>query len=505
LIILRLYHGVMNDKAPQVTNLEDAQKLINQLWGIVHVQTETIDSLTQQISSLKIQVESLTTEVKILKGKLSKNSKNSSKPPSTDGYSKPAPKSLRKKSDKSSGGQSGHKGHTLRMVEIPDFIDEHKVTVCQHCSESLSAAPIVDIERRQVFDLPPIELQVTEHQAQVKQCSTCGGKTKARFPEGIQKGTQYGTKIQAILTYFSQYQLLPYLRTQEMFQDLFNVKLSQGTIKNVLSRGADGLNEFSQNLKTALLASPVNHFDETGLRVDKKLYWLHVASNEQLTYYYIHEKRGKEAMDDMDILPNYQGYAVHDHWMSYYRYFCQHVLCNAHHLRELTFVEEQYKQPWAAKMKQCLQGVKIAVEEAISAGNSSLTKQQILGFEHYYDGILFEAKQQIPIMPTAKVKKRGRVKKHKSHNLLNRLVEHKSEVLGFMYNFMLPFDNNLAERDVRMTKLKQKISGCFRSENGGDVFCSLRSYLSTVKKQGINRLDALIDLFNGKPFIPSLN
>ena len=210
-------------------------------------------------------------------------------------------------------------------------------------------------------------------------------------------------------------------------------------------------------------------------------------------------------MDDMDILPNYQGYAVHDHWMSYYGYFCQHVLCNAHHLRELTFVEEQYKQPWAAKMKQCLQGVKIAVEEAISAGNSSLTKQQILGFEHYYDGILFEAKQQIPIMPTAKVKKRGRVKKHKSHNLLNRLVEHKSEVLGFMYNFMLPFDNNLAERDVRMTKLKQKISGCFRSENGDDVFCSLRSYLSTVKKQGINRLDALIDLFNGKPFIPSLN
>lgn len=495
----------MNDNAPQVTNLKDAQTLINQLWKIVHVQAETIDSLTQQVNSLTQQVCSLTAEVKTLKGKLAKNSKNSSKPPSSDGYSKPAPKSLRKKSGKSSGGQSGHKGHTLRMVATPDFIEEHKVTVCEHCSECLSAAQIIDIERRQVFDLPPIALQVTEHQAQIKQCATCGGKTKAHFPAGIGKGTQYGSKIQAILTYFSQYQLLPYLRTQEMFQDLFNVKLSQGTIKNVLSRGADGLNGFSESLKNALLTSPVNHFDETGLRVDKKLHWLHVASNEQLTYYFIHKKRGKEAMDDMDILPNYQGYAVHDHWMSYYRYLCQHVLCNAHHLRELTFVEEQYKQPWAAKMKQCLQGIKLAVDEAISSGLTSLTEQQIIGFEHYYDGILFEGKLQIPILATTKVKKRGRVKKHKSHNLLNRLVEHKNEVLAFMYDFMLPFDNNLAERDVRMTKLKQKISGCFRSENGGDVFCSLRSYLSTVKKQGINRLDALIDLFNGKPFIPTIN
>jgi len=321
----------------------------------------------------------------------------------------------------------------------------------------------------------------------------------------IGKGAQYGTNIQAILTYFNQYQLLPYQRTQEMFQDLFNIHLSQGTIKNVLSRGADALTEFTEQLKTTLLSSPINYFDETGLRVETKLNWLHVASNEKLTYYFIHKKRGKEAMDEMGILPDYQGNAVHDHWMSYYQYNCQHVLCNAHHLRELTFVEEQYQQPWALKMKECLLGIKSAVEEAISLGGTTLTQAQILGFEHYYDRIVFEGKQQIPIIRPPKVKKRGRVKKHKSHNLLNRLIEHKSEVLAFMYNFALPFDNNLAERDIRMTKLKQKISGCFRSEDGGDIFCSLRSYLSTVKKQGLNRLDALIDLFNGTPFIPSMN
>ena len=495
----------MNDKAPQVTNLKDAQMLIDQLWDVVAIQDKTINSLTLQVGTLTKQVSSLTAEVKILKGKLSKNSNNSSKPPSSDGYSKPAPKSLRKKSGKPSGGQHGHKGHTLRMVDNPDFIVENKVTACTHCSADLSQTPIVDIERRQVFDLPPVALQVTEHQAQIKHCTACGEKNKAPFAEGIQKGTQYGTQIQAILSYFSQYQLLPYQRTQEMFQDLFNIKLSQGTIKNVLSRGAKGLKQFNEQLKEALLASPVNYFDETGLRVDKNLHWLHVASNEQLTYYTIHKKRGKEAMDEMDILPNYQGYAVHDHWKSYYRYHCEHVLCNAHHLRELTFIEEQYKQSWAAKMKQCLQGIKIAVDEAILSGEESLTAPQILGFEQYYDSILFEARQEIPKLAKPERKKRGREKKHKSHNLLNRLVEHKSEVLAFMNNFMLPFDNNLAERDIRMTKLKQKISGCFRSEAGGDIFCSLRSYLSTVRKQGVNRLDALIDLFNGKPFIPTLH
>jgi len=495
----------MNDKAPQATNLDDAQTLINQLWEITRAQEKTIDVLTQQVSSLTKQVDSLTVEVKILKGKLAKNSNNSSKPPSSDGYSKPAPKSLRKKTGKPSGGQRGHKGQTLRMVVKPDVVEKHGITACTHCCADLSHAPVIDVERRQIFDLPPITLQVTEHQAHIKHCKTCGKNSKATFPDGIGKGAQYGTNIQAILTYFNQYQLLPYQRTQEMFQDLFNIHLSQGTIKNVLSRGADALSKFTEHLKTTLLASPTNYFDETGLRVETKLNWLHVASNEKLTYYFIHNKRGKEAMDEMGILPDYQGYAVHDHWMSYYRYNCQHVLCNAHHLRELTFIEEQYQQPWATKMKDCLLGIKAAVEDANALGHSALTQAQIVGFEHYYDGIVCEAKQQIPIIEAPKLKKRGRVKKHKSHNLLNRLIEHKNEVLAFMYNFSLPFDNNLAERDIRMTKLKQKISGCFRSEDGGDIFCSLRSYLSTVKKQGINRLDALIDLFNGNPFIPSMN
>jgi transposase len=185
-----------------------------------------------------------------------------------------------------------------------------------------------------------------------------------------------------------------------MFQDLFNIHLSQGTIKNVLSRGADALIGFTEQLKNTLLASPTNYFDETGLRVETKLNWLHVASNEKVTYYFIYQKRGKEAMDEMGILHDYQGYAVHEHWMSSYQYNCLHVLCNAHHLRELTFVEEQYQQPWAKKMEECLLGIKSAVEEAILSGKSALSQAQIVGFEHYYDGIALEAKQQIPIIET---------------------------------------------------------------------------------------------------------
>ena len=482
----------MNDKPPQVTDLKEAQLLINQLW---------VDA-----KSLIEKVHSLEKQVKEQKGKLSKNSKNSSKPPSTDGYNKPDPKSQRNPSDRLSGGQPGHKGSTLNKVDKPNTVDITPLETCSHCSASLTQTPVLATERRQVFDLPKVALHVIEHQVEVKRCTCCGEKSKSEFPKGVTNHTQYGTNIQAILTYFSQYQLLPYKRIQEMFKDIFNMNLSQGTIKNVLARGSDGLDEFITQTKEALLNSPVNHFDETGMRVDTNLHWLHVASNEALTYYFLHKNRGSIAINEMGILPNYQGYAMHDHWISYYTYLeCVHLLCNAHHLRELVYAAEQYEQVWPTQLIQCLLDIKIAVAESVNEGLSSLSKEQLNQFNQQYDEILAQGKAEIPILPAPKKKKKGITKRHKSHNLHARLVEHKAEVLGFMNDLFLPFDNNLAERDIRMAKLKQKISGCFRTEDGGEFFSRFRSYISTVRKQGINQYDALIDLFNNQPFIPSVN
>ena len=482
----------MNDKAPQVTDLKEAQLQINQLWAMVNSLTEKVHSLEKQIKEQK--------------GKLSKNSTNSSKPPSTDGYNKPDPKSQRESSGRPSGGQTGHKGSTLNRVDKPDTVDLHSLETCSHCSASLNATPVLSIERRQVFDLPKVALHVTEHQVEIKRCTCCGEKSKSEYPKNVTNHTQYGTNIQAILTYFSQYQLLPYKRIQEMFKDIFNVNLSQGTIKNVLSRGSDGLDTFMTQTKEALLESPVNHFDETGMRVDTGLHWLHVASNEKLTYYFLHENRGRIAIDEMGILPDYQGYAMHDHWQSYYSYpECIHLLCNAHHLRELIYAAEQYEQIWPTQLIKCLLDIKNAVEEALNKGLSSLSEEQLKQFNQQYDEILTQGKTEIPILPEVTEKKKGRPKRHKSHNLHDRLVEHKSEVLGFMNDFFLPFDNNLAERDIRMAKLKQKISGCFRTEGGGDIFSRLRSYISTARKQGVNQFDALSALFNDEPFIPTVN
>jgi transposase len=244
-----------------------------------------------------------------------------------------------------------------------------------------------------VFDLPKVALHVTEHQVQVKRCICCGEKSKSEYPKNVTNHTQYGTNIKAILTYFSQYQLLPYKRIQEMFKDIFNVSLSQGTIKNVLARGSDGLDGFMAQTKEALLNSPLNHFDETGMRVDTGLYWLHVASNEALTYYFLHERRGRIAIDEMGILPDYQGYAMHEHWRSYYAYLeCTHLLCNAHHLRELTYAAEQYAQKWPTQLIECLLDIKNAVEEAVNKGLPNLTEEQRTQFNQQYDKILAQGK-----------------------------------------------------------------------------------------------------------------
>lgn len=450
---------------------------------------------------LKEENAELVTRIKELEGQLAKNSQNSSKPPSSDGLKKPAPKSQRPRGHRKSGGQPGHKGQTLEQVENPDIIEEHHLPYCEECQCSLHGVETVGYESRQEFDIPEAKAQVTEHRAYTTLCPKCGKVNKGRFPEPITQPVQYGQRVKAMVVYYNQAQLLPYKRTQEIFRDIHGLPLSEGTLYNINRSGYDKLAEFEEAVKTTIKGSRIAHFDESGLRVEKKLHWLHVASTEQLTHYEVHPKRGKEAMDAIEILPEFQGRAIHDHWKPYFNYGCAHSLCNAHHLRELTYHHEHYEQAWCAKMKVFLLEAKSAVEQQKAEGKKAFSPEVLLGYQKKYHTILQAGLADIPNLPD-EGKKRGKEKQHPSKNLWNRLSTFHFETLAFLYDFTVPFTNNLGEQDIRMNKVKQKVSGCFRSLTGAKLFCRARSYISTVKKQGLNVREALTRVFEGNAFMP---
>jgi len=464
-----------------------------------------VEGLVNQFNSYIAQLENEVIQLKEDVARLKRNSRNSSKPPSSDGYQKPSPKSLRKKQKgKKSGGQNGHRGHTLQKVKKPDKIIPHKVHTCEKCNRSLKDEPVKGIEKRQVFDIPPIKIAVTEHQGEIKEC-TCGHITHAKFPEEASQPTQYGNQFKSILVYLNHYQLLPLERTKELCEDLFGHSISEGTIFNVGASCFSSLNSFEESVKNQLIESPVVHFDETGIRINGKTKWLHVASTDRLTCFEAFDKRGQEAMDAMGILPYYMGSAIHDHLKAYFKYACDHGLCNAHHLRELIFIVDHYKQPWAKKMKGHLIDIKKAVDKRKRKAKS-LKAEDIKKFEQKYNRILregFEAnpKESMPVSTGA----RGRKKQTKAKNLLDRLKDFKKETLAFMKDFCVPFDNNQAERDLRMTKVKMKISGTFRSQKGSDIFCRIRAYTSTTRKNSKNVFEAICHAMKGKPYIPALN
>lgn len=447
------------------------------------------------ILQLLAWIAGLRAEKKDLRAQLSQNSRNSSRPPASDGYKKPAPKSLRQKSGRKRGGQPGHPGSTLEMVKEADHYVLCPLPEKCGCGRDLSLAQVSDVERRQLFDLPPPpKLEVTEFQAQTKVCS-CGRLHTAPFPSHVTQPTQYGPGVQARVLYLNQYQLVPYERTQEALHDLFGVDLSQGTIKNILHRGYRELAPFEGRLTALLIMMGVVHFDESGMRVLKDRYWVHVACTERYTFYYMDAQRGEPAMQNMAILPRFAGKAVHDHWASYFTYEgCAHVLCNAHHLRELVYAHEQYQQSWAQALIECLLEANAEVIAAKAQGLTALPEKRLDYFSHRYSRILREGRQELPVLPPAP-KKRGRVKQHKVKNLHDRLRDFKQETLAFLYDFSAPFTNNQGERDIRMAKIKQKISGCFRSLLGAQMFARARSYISTAKKQRFNPLEALTALF----------
>lgn len=433
-----------------------------------------------------------------LESQLAKNSHNSSKPPSSDGLKKKKrTRSQRRKSGKKSGGQKGHKGKTLEMTDNPDEVINLSVNTCGYCGESLENHKPKDHKRRQVFEIPPIRVHVTEYQAEVKDCHNCGVENRADFPEGITHQVQYGSFLKGLVTYFRNYQLIPVERSKEILEDIFSIPLCEGTIINATKKSASSLSGFSDWLFDKLIDSKVVNFDETGVNIDGKLHWLHNASTPLLTSYFVHEKRGSDAFDAMGILPVFEGKAVHDHWKAYLKYSCGHSLCNAHHIRELTFVYEHYDQKWAQKMIKFLCEVKGEVEKAKIEGKL-LEGSRIKWFENKYKRILKEGFKANPPPEPEKVKKRGRKRKGKVLCLLERLRDYQKETLAFMYDHDVPFDNNLAERDIRMVKVQQKISGLFRSFTGAEQFCIIRSFISTVKKQGFSVIDALEKILNGE-------
>ncbi len=467
--------------------------------------TGKIPGIEDRQHRLETENTRLRKRVDELEQQLAKNSRNSSKPPSTDGFKKPSPKSLRKKGQRNTGGQPGHPGHTLQMAENPDHAEHHRVEHCTCCGRSLANQAAAGIEKRQVHDLPPVRLVVTEHRAESTRCS-CGHLNKADFPEGVNAPVQYGPGVKAAAVYLKHYQFIPYDRTCELLSDLFGCPMSEGTLATIISKSHELAAEPAEKIKTLIELAPVVHFDETGSRVEGKRWWLHSASTAGATYYDIHRKRGGEAIDEIGILPDFKGRAIHDFWKSYFAYACEHGLCNAHHLRELTFIHEQYQQDWAERMIDCLVDMKEAVERA-KRTLLPLSETRIQAFETRYRRILDEgyAKNPLHSLPPNAKKKRGRRKKPKARNLLERLDQHHSEVLAFLYDFDVPFDNNLAERDIRMMKVQQKISGTFRSEEGAKAFCRIRSYISTARKNAVGAMDALTRLFDGNPFVPEFN
>lgn len=463
-----------------------------------------ISAFEQIFQQQALQIAALTERVKQLENQINTNSRNSSKPPSSDGLKKT--NSLRTKSGKKSGGQKGHPGHTLVMTDKPDKVVLHRVTECGHCGACIADQPTQSVERRQVVDMPPLKLEATEHRAERKTCQTCGAVCKAAFPEGVDQPVQYGSQIRALATYMNQYQLLPYNRVEGFFKDMFGQPFSEGSLFTANQDMYESLAGFEQEIRQMLLNEPVLNCDETGVRVEGKLNWLHVAGTPKLTSYGIYQKRGSDAMDEMGILPSYTGISKHDCLAAYFKYEgCSHSLCNAHHLRELIWVTQNEHQVWAQQMIDLLLEAKAAVDEAKDNFRTHLELEQLAGFMSRYNDIIALGLKENPffeVWPGPKGK-RGRPKKTKTRNLLERLRKYRTETLNFIFDFRIPFDNNQAERDIRMTKIQQKISGCFRSLQGARIFCRIRSYISTVKKNSVPVLGAIRDALLGKPFIPN--
>jgi transposase len=449
----------------------------------------------------------LEARVSELEGQLSKNSRNSGKPPSSDGLKKtnhkPKPKSSRLRGQRKPGGQPGHPGETLKRSEQVDVRETIPAPERCLCGASLSEVVGKTGASRQVHDIPPSSVVVTEYTLETKRCPCCDSVRQGSFPSHVSAPVSYGPQLQAAATYCRIYQLLPSARTCELIADLFGVSLSEGTLANMLAVAEGAVVPSVEATRQALKQADVLHVDETGLRVEGRRHWLHVASTQTLTHYAVHPKRGNEAMDAAGILPSFRGRMIHDHWAAYFRYEkCTHGLCNVHHLRDLVFVHEEMGRAWAKAMHTCLLDMLREVDAAKAKGRQSLSEDIQRRLLKRYRAIVNQALEEDPLPPPPAKKRRGKPTKGKARMLAERFDQRQEQILAFLSDFRVPFGNNQGEQDIRMTKTQQKVSGTFRSVSGAALFCRLRAYISTARKHGLRAFDALCNALSGNPFIP---
>ena len=484
---------------PNLTELSHAQKdeLIRMLWP-----------LQQQVQDLMAQMQGTQDRIKQLEGQLAKTSKNSSKPPSSDGYAKPAPKSLRLAGQKPTGGQKGHPGNTLyQSANVDETIAHYSAGYCAACHLELHEHTIA--ETRQVFELPRLSMRTVAHQ-QMRSVCTCGVVHLAAWPEGVNAPAQYGASIKAMAVHLNQYHLIPLARTASLMQDLYGTQLSQASIQSFAQEAATSLLPTTAAIGQAVQASSVVYADETGIRIAGKLHWLHCAVTDTLSWLAAHPKRGAHAFEALGLLQGVKGVLVHDGLISYKALDCTHSLCNAHHIRELVYIHEQENEKiwdgWAQGMIELLvQGLR-----EVDAAGAPLALERQAWFEAQWSLLLERGEQFNPQNQRTGtsqdaamgIGKRGRPSQSKAANLLRRLRDYRQDVWRFMTDEGVPFTNNLAEQALRMSKVKQKISGCFRTAHGADTFLTIRSYLATMTKQKANLFDCLLSVFNRQTIQP---
>lgn len=470
-----------------------AEPTVEQLLVLLAERDAVIVGLVEQVNGLAALVAEL-------EARLGKNSQNCSKPPSSDAFVKPPPRSLRRKSGRKPGKQSGEQGFRLEPRLDPDRIVRHVPELCRCCGRELSDAAVVDEDRRQVFDLPAVTPVVIEHRAERRACA-CGAVTTAAFPAEATAPTCYGPGVAALGAYLLARQHLPVERTAEAFADCFGLPVSTGYLASLLPAAAGRLEPFLALTGKELAAADVAHFDETGARVAATLHWVHVLCTDRFTLYHLDAKRGQTAMERAGVLPGFTGIAVHDGLAAYRRFDIVHALCNAHHLRELAGIAETTGQDWPTRLADLLVEIHVAVQVAKANGRTALPARRLAGYRRRYDGLIADGKALNP--PPPRTGRRGRPKLGPAGALLARLEAHRADVLRFATDFRVPFDNNQAERDVRMVKLQQKISGGWRSPTGARAFLAVRSYLSTAAKHGQRALAVLRELFTGGVWLPA--
>ena len=482
---------------------------------LVTVRQSTLDRLKSRLTALELKCGKLEEEnqhlratnqrlmsrVAQLEGQLKKDSRNSSKPPSSDGLKKKPAKAIknsRERSGRKPGGQKGHDGSTLKMSQEPDHFKAHYPHHCHQCGGGLFSQGELS-GRRQVFDIPKISIEVTEHQVYSCQCERCGARQNGEYPSGVNRSVQYGNHLKAFCVYLNTYQMVPYFRLRELIEDLTGQRISPGSIGNFISDCSEKLDDYETEVIGRLLESMVVGADETGMRREGKTDWVHVVCNDFLTWYGIHNNRGRKAIEEFDILPRFDGTVVHDRYRSYYGYLFIHSLCNAHILRELKYFYENKGLKWAKELTKLLAKANRRKKE------DKLTQHFVTRTINHFERIVQrELKRVASETPLPRKGKRGRAPRTEEHRLLDALATNQEDFLRFLLDPEVPFDNNLAERDLRMIKLKQKISGCFRSGKGGEQFCRIRGYVSTVRKNGLTVLQQIENAFKGDPYIPGM-